>query len=251
MHFESTKAFYCDPKFILERLTNYLRQSRPSWTHSLPTEIHHFLVRLIIHFVVPLKERAEIIEVIYGEASTIQGPNSEVKLQTPKGAYGVLFGTVHTNHQQFLHLIPDSDCLISPVCEYGFHPDEEKHSPEGMFKLLIPHIVKDIGKVRGHIQVRQATSGDWGLTTDIPQHDNTQNKDAFWEMDNKYIHLHTKHFCKFLITAEGINCCTQSAELLLFGSLEQQAQPTVTVKPYLGSLSYENKDYVKVLYLIT
>ena len=179
--------------------------------------------------------------------TTIQGPNSDVKLQTPKGAYGMVFGTVHTNHQQFLHLIPDSDCLICPVCEYGFHPDEEKHSPEGMFKLLIPHIVKDIEKVRGHIQVRQTSSKhDLELTTDIPHRGNAQDDDAFWDIDETHVCIYTNHFCKFTVTAEGITCCAQSAELLLFVSIKQQTLTTVTVKPYFGSLFYENKDYVKV-----
>ena len=198
-------------------------------------------------FTVPLEERAELIEVVDGDPCTIQAPDSEVQLQIPQGAHGVVFGTVHTNHQPFLHLISDSDCLICPVCEYGFHPDKKKLSPEGMFKLLIPHIVKDISKVRGHIQVRQASSkDDWKFTWDIPSGTKARDGETYWNIDKKYVTIHTRHFCSFIVTAEGINCCAQSAELLLFGSLKQYQMPTVTVKPYLGSLFYETHDYIKV-----
>ena len=198
-------------------------------------------------FIVPLEERAELIEVVDGEPRIIQAPDSDVQLQTPQGAHGVVFGTVHTNHQQFLHLIPDSDCLICPLCEFGFHPDEKKHSPEGMFKLLIHQIVKDITKIRGHIQVRQVSrKDDWEITTDVPPRSSAQAYGLFWDVEHNYVCIFTKHFCKFIVTAEGINCCSQSAELLLFSSLKQQQMTTVTIKPYFGSLFYKNEAYIKV-----
>ena len=148
----------------------------------------------------PLKHRAEISKVIQGEACVIQAPDARVTLQVPKGIYGKLFGTVPTSHQQFLHLIPDSDCLVCPVCEYEFHPDEEIHSPEGMFKLIIPHIVKHIEKVRGHIRVRKYNTKDgYESISDISQ--STNITDGYWSIYEKYITIFTKHFCKFLITA--------------------------------------------------
>ena len=204
------------------------------WLHPKLDKIAHMIS------MIPLEERADIIEVIEGKAQTIEGPNSDVKLETPKGAYGVVFGMVHTNHHQFLHLIPDSDCLICQVCEYGFHPDKKKHSPEGMFKVLIPYTVKDIEKVKGDIRVRQVSSKDGReLTTDILSACNTEEADAYWKVEDKYICIFTKHFCMFIVTAEAINCCAQSAELLLFGSLKKLQVPTLTITTYLGSHLYQ------------
>ena len=184
---------------------------------------------------------------VQGEACTIQALDSDVQLQTPQGAHGVVFGTVHTNHQQFLHLISDSDCLICPVCEYGFHPDEEKDSPEGMFKLFIPHIVKDISKVKDHIKVREFSSKTGTeIRSDIPQGRNRKGDDAFWDINQKYLCIHSTQFRKFIVTVEGINCCAQSAKLLLYGSLIKQQVPTVTIKPYLGCLLPSTLTYTQV-----
>ena len=92
-------------------------------------------------------DRAEIIEIVQGKAYVIQDPNFDVLLKTPKGAYGTAFTTVHTNHRQFLYLIPDSDCLISPVFEYAFHTDTDNNAPEGLFSFFIPHAIPhDIAK---------------------------------------------------------------------------------------------------------
>ena len=168
-------------------------------------------------------------------------------LQTPKGAYGVVFGTVHTNHQQFLHLIPDSECLVCPVCEYGFHPDEEIHSPEGMFKLLIPHIVKNVETVRHQLQVKKISSKSGTENVqNIPPH--SEDCAEHWDIDEKYVIIHVKHFCNFLVTAEDIRCCGSNMEMLVFGRWVDLGEgfSRVDLRAYLGSEHCRIMDYLEV-----
>ena len=197
-------------------------------------------------FPVSLEDRAQIIEVLDGEHSIIQAPNSDVRLQAPKGVHGVVFGTVHTNHQQFLYLILDSDCLICPVCEYVFHPDETKNKPDGKFKLLIPHIVKDITNVKGQILVRQVASKS--ILEILPVSTQFETSNAYWNIDDKYIIIYTRKFSKFVITAKKIKCCGRSVEMLVFGRWEDLADgfARVDLRTYLGSEHCRIKDYLEV-----
>ena len=68
------------------------------------------------------------------------------------------------------------------------------------------------------------------------------------EINHKYITIHTSHFSGYIVTAEGINCCSKSANVLLFGSLGNNLYqgPSVTVKVYLSSIHSEIRDYEAV-----
>ena len=60
--------------------------------------------------------------------------------------------------------------------------------------------------------------------------------------------IYTRHFSGYIVTAEGINCCSKSANVLLFGSLTNNLEmgPLVTVKIYLASIHSQIKDYEMV-----
>ena len=57
--------------------------------------------------------------------------------------------------------------------------------------------------------------------------------------------IYARHFSGYIVTAEGINCCSKSANVLLFGSLTSNLEmgPLVTVKIYLASIHSQIKDY--------
>ena len=52
----------------------------------------------------------------------------------------------------------------------------------------------------------------------------------------------------YIVTTEGINCCSRSINVMLFGSLTNNPQrgPSVTVKIYLSSIHSQIKDYESV-----
>ena len=71
-------------------------------------------------------------------------------------------------------------------------------------------------------------------------------------VDRKVVTVHTKHFSGYLVTAEGVNCCGQSAHAHMFGSLRnyQNANPLATVKIYLSSIHTNIEDYQIVRFFL-
>ena len=68
------------------------------------------------------------------------------------------------------------------------------------------------------------------------------------KIDEKYVSIQTSHFSPIIVTAEGTNCCSKSADLLLFGSLANNPEmgPSVRLKVYLSSIHCQIKDFKKV-----
>lgn len=105
-----------------------------------------------------------IVKILDGKEYVIQAENSDVKLHVPKGVKGLLLGNIHTDISRFSHLIPRNDCLIGPICEFSLHPvkDHPVMNPKGeKFCLQIPHIVKQLDRVRDRIKVRCWKNGDY------------------------------------------------------------------------------------------
>ena len=180
----------------------------------------------------------DIATILQGKSCVIQGRNSAVKLHVPDGVYGVILTKIHTNHAKFMNFISKSDCIIGPICEYSLHKSS-KASVSGnvRYKLQIPHILKDVQTIRQHIRVRHFDSQ---TTTRIDQEDDIQ-----YDIDDKYVTIYTSHFCAYIVTAEGINCCASSALALVFGSVRNspEDQPLSSVKIYLSSILFQIADY--------
>ena len=189
------------------------------------------------------------MKIVNGEPCTIQGPNSAVALHVPKGVHGEILAKVHTNNfQHFIHHIPKNHCLVSPVCEYHLQPSLYNSSPHiGKFKIQIRHIVKDIEKVQPHIKVRYGNlhKGELENAKHLHQH---QSDTVQYDINEKFVTINTRHFTGYMVTAESINCCAQSAYVLLFGSLTNVPQdvPLAAVKIYFSSTHNSIEDYIAV-----
>ena len=106
----------------------------------------------------------------------------------------------------------------------------------------MPHIVRDVPQVRKHIRVRH---GDLHSNEALPVYQ--LEKDNF-EIDEKYVTIHARHFSGYIVTAESINCCSRSANMLLFGLMASNPGDgtLVTLKVYLSSILSKIQDYQKV-----
>ena len=149
-----------------------------------------------------------------------------------------------------MHHIPQGVCLVSPVCEYHLQPSLYKSFPHlGKFKIQIPHIVKDVNKVHPHIRIQYGNLQS-GVTPLAEEKSLLHQSDGMVQhaIDDKYVTIYTSHFSGYIVTAEAINCCAQSAYVLLFGSLRNfpKASPLATVKVYLKSKHSFFKDYESV-----
>ena len=129
---------------------------------------------------------------------------------------------------------------MAPICEYHLQPFIGRILPRNTsYKVQVPHIIRNIEKAQKHIRVRH---GDLHSNFPLPVYKLEKDK---VEIDEKYVTIYAKHFSGYIVTAEGINYCSKSANVLLFGSLVNNLEtgPLVTVKIYLASIHSQIKDY--------
>ena len=197
-----------------------------------------------------LKQRVRIVEIIHGSAVTIQALHSDVILHVPDGVYGIILGNIHTDHWKFKRLVPKNDCIIGPMCEFHFHGSE---IPVGArFRILVPHIVTNVAANMAHIKVKHqgvshAAFVDAFPTPAYPRHD---LKIVYYEVNTDYIEISSPHFCKFLVTAEAINCCSRSVEMLVFSKMIVGSASYADVRFYFGSPHFKYQDYRQVRSLV-
>ena len=195
----------------------------------------------------------KIVKVLNGKQCTIRGVDSEVILHAPSDIYGVILAKIHTDHSKFSHHIPRDDCSVSPICEYVLKPFTGYSSklPEGStYTIQIPHIIRNMQEIRkclkiqhGDIHSKQPPAIN---TLSSPGH---HERDISFNIDDKYVTIRATHFSGFIVTSESVNCCSDSAKILVFGSLnEREGKHNADLKVYSSKRHHEMSDYLKVNY---
>ena len=190
----------------------------------------------------------QIVRIVKGESCIIQAKNSQVKLHVPKGVHGAVLGKIITKHTKVLHLIPDSECIVGPICEYSVHPfinGAQIHSPE-KFLLQVPHIISDATEAKSKVRVRHVDSVTREVNIIRPHGEPRFGMSC--TIDENYVHILTSQFSPFLVTAEDMNCGAGRASVLLYGSLKNNpnTKPLTTVKVFFSSALCEIQDYEDV-----
>ena len=208
-----------------------------------------------LYFVLPdlLKAHVDIVRLVSGESCLIQGNNSDVILHVPPGIHGAILANIHSNYNMFNHHIPRQDCLLGPICEYHLERTMEIPYPNGAkFRIQLPHVVRDIQKIRKFVRVRHGRIRSEASLEVENQLMDSQDGDVAYDIDDEHIEIHTTHFSGFIVTAECIKCCGTSANALLFGSLSNilDAEPLATLKVYFSSLHSEIKDFHSVSFTV-
>ena len=199
-----------------------------------------------------MRKKLDIVRIVKGNSATIRAFGSDVVLRTPKNLYAVILGNIHVNHAPFQHLVPANECIVGPICEYSVHPliNSPTRSSELMYQLQIPHIIKDIETVKHCIRVRPGNlrSQVQGLKLACEPME-SRNAKVWYEVGKHFITVHTSHFSGCIVTLDGINCCSGSANVLLFGCLSNTStdDPLATMKVYMSSAhSIHIRDYGRV-----
>ncbi len=173
----------------------------------------------------------------------------------PGGFHGVLLGKIHTDHWNYQHLVNKEDCIISPVWQFHLFskeptkPRKPKQQQTGRFHIKVPHIVQNISSVVANaIQVYKLDNADKKTETlhclRLGQSPNRIPGTSFG-VDAKYVHIFARHFCKFLVKAEAIVCCSRSAGMFVFsGHDPDNAMAHVSV--WTSSPHFKTPHYLKV-----
>ena len=174
-----------------------------------------------------------------GNDCILQGPKSSVKLHIPQDLDAVAMGHAHTDVKPFLHVIPEGECLVSPVAEYHYTAKKTKYA---WFRLQIPHCVKK----KEHLRDIIVRHGD--IHKDVPFSEvprcETLDTDCYYEVDEKHIIIYTTHFSQFTCTLCKKVCCGDG-KAFIFGGLSPLAFTPLTaaLRLYMCSPLYKIDDY--------
>ena len=176
---------------------------------------------------------------VRGESAVLQAPKSATKLYIPEGLDAYVSGTVHTDPTPFLHAIPLSECLISPIVEYHLVSDDK--SGNIWFKIKVPHCLRKWGDLKS-IKVRHGDIYKSVPFTELP------SSTCRYEVDLNYINIHTQGFSQFICTSCKKTCQAET-RVFVFGSLSPlvESRPiTAALRLYLTSTLFKIQDYNQV-----
>ena len=189
--------------------------------------------------------------VSHGEPKTLQGDGSDVSLAIPVGSQGVYMTRVHTDHLQFKGIIPPEECLIGPPTEVE-QINFENQTPtrsKYLYRVNIPHCLMD-KELWKHIIVRRGDVYRHRPFREMPRRNPKDEEDFGFEVDNKYITIHTDGFSQFICTC-GKTVCTASVLVFVMGSMNPGTEvkgSSIKLKNFLCSFLYNIEDYKQVLY---
>ena len=193
--------------------------------------------------------RRYLATVARGEAISLQGDRSDVKLDIkegcPKRAYLM---EVTTDPSSFESNIPDDECFISPIVDVLAPAKTETSS----YTLRIPHCL-DEDDDWTKVKVRLIHENRNPAAVEVPK----GNAGAlYYGIDDRFIELHTTHFCQVVCTiCRTPYHCRERISSLWFARFETTEKiqdlglklfHNVEIRPYFGGILYKIIDFRKV-----
>ena len=200
------------------------------------------------------------MKILHGSPCTIAPHHSRVILRVPKGCHGIILGNIHKNFKISNHLVKESDCIVSPMCEFEFHSYDD--IPEGAWiKIEVPHIVKNLdiaSKIRVISRDRYQKCTEYAQKLE-PEQEPYDYENIYYRFGESYLEIFTHHFSQFIVFAENttldevmdkhnLHSCSKNVELLIFTKWIQNyaSGPLLEVSLNMCSLQHEEKDYRQV-----
>ena len=200
------------------------------------------------------KGRRYLATVAKGEAISLQGDKSDVKLEIqggcPKRSYLM---EVRTDPPNFETIIPDDECFISPIVKV-LAPAETNTSS---YILRIPHCL-DEDDDRTKVKVRMIDENRNPAVVEVPDRAKCTDGVLFYDIDARFIDLHTPHFCLVVCTyCDRPFHCLGRISSLWYAKFETQhlesanIQHDVEIRPYFCGVVQAIMDFRKVImYLV-
>ena len=263
------KVLISRPKvtFFSEVSTLFLKTNMHLNVHIICIDTKFVVPEMVLPSGCPMtttrKGRRYLATVAKGEATSLQGDKSDVKLEIkegcPKRPYLM---EVRTDLSSFGSVIPDDECFISPIVEV-LAPAETSTSS---YVLRIPHCL-DEDDNRTKVKVKMFHEIRIPAVVEVPVRTKCTDGVLFYDIDSNFIELHTKHFCLVTCTYSGrpFHCLSRINSLWFaqFQAGEKKVLPvqkftkylsgffhkktnSVEIRPYFGGVLYDIVDFRKV-----
>ena len=156
---------------------------------------------------------------------------------------------------------------MSPITEYKLKTEQSQVQHSDNYTVRIPHIIPDLRMATDHVKVRYDDIHD---KVNVPMmqikrkddnHSQTDKKDRtdygfeddVFDINDNHVTIETRKLDVLIVTVEGVKCCSGSALMSLFGSLEHEEgnESTTTLKAYFSNVHSKIKDYEMVSIQLT
>ena len=187
-----------------------------------------------------------------GAAVTLSSPDSDVTLHVPRNTVqGDVAAWVHTNPTVFKHLLPNRECLISPIVMFGPKSGTDPVTCRAgqYFTIQIPHAVPNIVDLQSEIRVRYGDiHGPILLLRQAYQRGPFSDQEVSYQVNDSHITVYSRHLTGFVVTLSRDYCYSKESSIRVFGTLGDSG---LCLKAYLCSPLYVIKDFqeVKSLFL--
>ena len=215
---------------------------------------------------------------VHGTGGILQNKASNVLLYISKGLHAFVYGYIHTDPGPFLQEIPEDHCLVAPIVEYHYEATNDLSNRQLFFKIKVPHCVtrkEDLRFIRvqqgdihndipftqleltavGEIEIDKwanlkFTRANWSYLR-VSQFTQLPTSSSYFQVDNKYITIYTRHFSQFICTSCA-QVCRGQGRAFMFGKItprktsEPKADPTASLRLYICSPLHKIRDYREV-----
>lgn len=196
-------------------------------------------------------KRQYIATVSRGEEKILQGPGSGVSLKIPKGSQGVFVSRIHMDPTRFENVVPKDECVVGPWAEFDHLQVITASGPsnaEKPYQIKIPHSLRNKDHFK-NVRVRHGNifdpEAEVNLFTLVPPKVDDEQAEMFYEIDENFITITTRHFSHFTCSVCDYKC-SASVMIFLCGKLMYSKEPESTfmkAKAFMCSELYSTSDY--------
>ena len=193
------------------------------------------------------KGRRYLATVARGEATSLQGDKSDVKLEIKKGCpKRAYLMEVRTDLSNFASIIPNDECFISPIVEV-LAPAKTSASS---YTLRIPHCLdEDDDRTSNKIKLRIIRENRNPSVVEVPK---GNSGPLFYNINDRFIELHTQEFCLVICSiCQFPYHCMGRINSLWFARLDtQEGSKTlhdIEIRPYFGGVIHTTEDFKGVM----
>ena len=183
----------------------------------------------------------------HGGAVTLSSPDSDVTLHVPMNTIqGGVAAWVHTNPTTFKHLLPNRECLVSPIVMFGpkSPTDPITCSAGQYFTIQIPHVIPNVVDLQSRIRVRYGDiHGPSLLMRQAYQRGQASNQGVSYQVNDTHITVYSRHLTGFVVTLARDYCFSKESSIRVFGALGDTG---LCLKAYMCSSLYAIKDFQEV-----
>ena len=144
-------------------------------------------------------------------------PESDIELYIPElpVGYHIISGSIHKDARHLTNVVPDSECVISPIVEFTWYFNGQQAALEkGFFVIKLPHYMH-LKQGADELPRMEIVRRVHSLVADIPYfhvpykkhlNANLSRVDSYYDIDSDHIWIYTSNFCPFVCSVCRNSC---------------------------------------------